>query len=74
MFEIALRHSLISPHNDLLSKIRENEQYGVGVSKYLNKHKLKVQGNLFYNRERDLSKQENHNSYFFAVFQIELGI
>lgn len=74
MFEIALRHSLVSPHNDLLSKVRENEQYGVGVSKYLNKHKLKVQANLFYNRERDLSKQEDHNSYYFAVLQIELGI
>lgn len=74
MFEIALRHSLLSPHNDLLSKVRENEQYGIGVTKYLNKHKLKVQGNLFYNRERDLSKQVNHNSYFFGVLQIELGI
>ncbi len=74
MFEVALRHSLVSPHNDLLSKVRENEQYGVGVSKYLNKHKLKIQGNLFYNRERDLSKNEDHNKYFFAVFQIELGI
>ena len=74
MFEVALRHSLVSPHRDLTSKIRENEQYGLGVTKYLNKHKLKVQGNIFYNRERDLSKQENHNSYFFAVFQIELGI
>lgn len=74
MFEIALRHSLLSPHNDLLSKVRENEQYGIGVTKYLNKHKLKVQGNLFYNRERDLSKQINHNSYFFGVLQIELGI
>jgi phosphate-selective porin OprO/OprP len=74
MFEVALRHSLVSPHNDLLAKVRENEQYGLGVSKYLNKHKVKLQGNLFYNRERDLSKQENHNSYFFAVFQIELGI
>lgn len=74
MFEVALRHSLITPHSDLYSKVRENEQYGLGVTKYLNKHKLKVQGNVFYNRERDLSKQENHNSYFFAVFQIELGI
>jgi hypothetical protein len=46
----------------------------LGVSKYLNKHKVKLQGNVFYNRERDLSKQENHNNYFFAVFQIELGI
>lgn len=74
MFEFALRHSLLSPHQDLLSKVRENEQYGVGVTKYLNKHKFKVQGNLFFNRERDLSKQEDHNKYFFAVFQIEMGI
>lgn len=74
MFEVALRHSLVTPHKDLYSKVRENEQYGLGVTKYLNKHKLKVQGNIFYNRERDLSKQENHNNYFFAVFQIEFGI
>lgn len=74
IFEIALRHSLVSPHNDLLAKVRENEQYGLGVSKYLNKHKVKLQGNVFYNRERDLSKQQDHNNYFFAVFQIELGI
>lgn len=74
MFEVAVRHSLISPHNDLLSKVRENEQYGLGVSKYLNKHKLKVQANIFYNRERDLSKQEEHNKYFFGVLQVELGI
>ena len=74
MFEVAVRHSLISPHKDLIAQMRETEQYGLGVSKYLNKHKLKVQANVFYNRERDLSKQENHNSYYLAVFQIELGI
>ncbi len=74
MYEIALRYSLVSPHLDVLSKVREIEQYGIGLSKYLNKHKLKVQGNLFYNRERDLNLQEDHNKYFFAVFQIELGI
>ena len=68
MFEIALRHSLVSPHNYLLAKVRENEQYGLGVTKYLNKHKVKVQGNLFYNRERDLSTQTDYNKYFFAVF------
>jgi phosphate-selective porin OprO/OprP len=72
--EIALRHSLVSPHHDVLAKVRENEQYGIGLTKYLNKHKVKIQGNLFYNRERDLSKQENHNRYFFGVLQVELGI
>lgn len=74
MFEIAVRHSLVSPHKDLLNKVRESEQYGIGFSKYLNKHKLKIQGNIFYNRERDLSAQQDHNRYFFGVLQIELGI
>ena len=72
--EIALRHSLISPHKDVQVTIRENEQYGLGVTKYLNRHKVKVQANVFYNRERDLYRQENYNRYFFGVLQIELGI
>lgn len=72
--EVAIRHSLTSPHSDLISKVKEREQYGAGITKYLYQHKLKVQGNLFYNRERDLNKNENLNKYFFAVLQIELGI
>lgn len=72
--EVALRHSLVSPHHDVLAKVRQNEQYGIGLTKYLNRHKVKIQGNIFYNRERDLSKQEDHNKYFFGVLQIELGI
>lgn len=74
MWEIAVRHSLVSPHKDVLKIYFEVEQYGLGVSKYLNKHKVKIQGNVFYNRERDLSKNTNLNKYFFAVFQVELGI
>lgn len=72
--EVALRHSLLSPHHDQITKIRQNEQYGIGLTKYLNRHKVKLQGNIFYNTERDLSTQQDHNRYFFAVFQIELGI
>lgn len=74
MWEVALRHSLITPHKDVMKSYREMEQYGVGVSKYLNKHKVKLQANIFYNRERDLIKSEDHNKYFFAAFQVELGI
>jgi len=73
-WEIAARHSLVSPHHDVLSSVKENEQYGLGVTKYLNKHKVKVQANVFYNRERDLLTNKDLNKYFFAVFQIELGI
>ena len=74
MWEFAARHSLVSPHKDVKTTVRENEQYGVGVTKYLNKHKVKLQGNVFYNRELDLSTNTDMNRYFFAVFQIELGI
>jgi hypothetical protein len=74
MWEVAVRHSLLSPHSDLLYIAKESEQYGVGLTKYLNKHKVKVQGNLFYNRDRDLKNNKNLNQYFFAVFQVELGI
>ncbi|MES2678674.1 MAG: porin [Bacteroidota bacterium] len=74
MWEVAIRHSLVSPHSDVKKYYNETEQYGVGLSKYLNKHKLKLQANVFYNRERNLVKNEDLNKYFFAVFQIELGI
>lgn len=73
-YEIAARYTLVTPHHDLISKIRQQEQYGIGLTKYIMKHKVKVQGNIFYNHERDLFKQVDHNNYFFAVFQIELGI
>lgn len=73
-FELAARYSLVSPHGDVLSKVKQHEQYGLGVSKYLNNHKLKIQANIFYNTERDLSSQTNLNNHYFAVFQVELGI
>lgn len=73
-WELAARHSLVSPHHDVLRSVRQNEQYGLGVSKYLNSHKVKVQANVFYNKERDLFLHQDMNNYFFAVFQVELGI
>jgi phosphate-selective porin OprO/OprP len=74
MWEVALRHSLLSPHCEVISSYNEIEQYGLGLSKYVNKHKLKVQGNIFYNRERNLAKNIDLNKNFFAVLQVEIGI
>lgn len=74
MWEIAARYSLLTPHKDVRVSVNEQEQYGLGVSKYLNKHKVKLQANVFYNREHNLMTNTNLNKYFFAVFQIELAI
>lgn len=73
-WEIAGRYSLVSPHRDVLATVPQNEQYGLGLSKYLNGHKVKLQANVFYNTERNLALQRDQNQYFFAVFQMELGI
>lgn len=74
MWELALRQTLVSPHNDLLKSVNQAEQYGIGVSKYLNKHKVKAQFNVLYNKERNLSSEKDLNKYLTAVFQLELGI
>jgi phosphate-selective porin OprO/OprP len=74
MWEVAGRYALVSPHHDILKDFNQAEQFVLGVTKYLNKHKVKTQFNLVYNRERNLAQQKNLNSYFSGVFQVELGI
>lgn len=73
-FEIAARYSLVTPHKDLYSSMKQNEQAGLGVTKYIMKHKTKVQANVFYNRDYDLSKSEYALKNLFGVVQVELGI
>lgn len=74
MWEIALRQTLVSPNKDVIKSFDQQEQYVVGVTKYLNKHKVKAQFNILYTTERNLASQTNKNSNFAAVFQLELGI
>jgi phosphate-selective porin OprO and OprP len=73
-WEIAARQALITPHRDVLKDFTQAEQYVIGVTKYLNMHKVKAQFNIVYNRERNLAKQSDMNKYFSAVFQVELGL
>ena len=74
MWEIAGRYSLVTPSKRLLSVNNQNIQYGLGLSKYLMKHKVKAQFNTFYNHDRNLGKTQDVQKNFFAVFQVELGI
>jgi len=73
-WEIAARYSLVTPHKDIYKYQNQVYQYGVGATKYLRRHKVKLQGNLFYNHERNLLTQKNTQRNFFGVFQVELGI
>lgn len=74
MWEFAGRYSLVTPSKRTLSLSNQNVQYGIGVSKYLMKHKVKAQLNAFYNHDRNLGKAHDVAKNYFAVFQVEMGI
>jgi len=74
MWEVAGRYTLARPDKSVYTYQNQIEQYGIGLTKYIMKHKVKVQGNIFYNREKNLQSSTELNKFYTAVFQIELGI
>jgi hypothetical protein len=74
MWEVALRHSYLTPQREVEDVELEKTQYGVCVSKYLNKHRVKVQTDFFYERLRDPVSDTKAGGVFQWRFQVELGI
>jgi hypothetical protein len=73
-WEIAARHSLVTPHKDQIATMNQNNQYGLGVTKYIMKHKVKAQFNIFYNNDHNLKTAQDIHTNLFGVFQVECGI
>jgi hypothetical protein len=73
-WEIAIRHSLVTPHKDIAKSFNQINQFGIGTTKYLRRHKVKGQFNIFYNHERNLTTFKDTQKNFFGVFQMEVGI
>ncbi|MBV6443230.1 MAG: porin [Haliscomenobacteraceae bacterium CHB4] len=74
MWEVALRHSHLSPQKELQQDEPQVTQYGACLTKYLNKHKVKVQTDFFYERQRDAITHLKTDGSFQWRFQVELGI
>jgi phosphate-selective porin OprO and OprP len=80
-FEIAARYSTTVPSSSLYENAdfptlndKQVRQSELGVTKYLNGHRLKIQSSLIYNTSRDLQTDSYAAEFWSAVFQIELGI
>jgi hypothetical protein len=80
-FEVAGRYTAIRPFVSLYENTsfpalneKKIEQVEVGVTKYLNGHRLKVQGNVIYNTRTELVNDSFSGGFWSAVFQVELGI
>jgi hypothetical protein len=74
MWEMALRHSYLSPQSELQADESQVTQYGVCFSKYLNKHKVKLQTDFLYENLRDPLTHASVGGNFQWRFQVELGI
>lgn len=79
-FEIAARYAFINPYSSLYFNsdfpsinVNRQDQIHLGVSKYINGHRLKVQFNMTYNMRKDYQLDKDH-AKLGAFFQIEMGI
>ena len=80
-FEIAGRYSMTTPSSTLYENAdapslneKQQENYELGVTRYFNGHRLKVQGGFMYSKFTDLRTDSFYDGYYSMVFQVELGI
>jgi len=79
-WEVALRYAEVTPFSSVYNNpdftsinLKKNQEFQLGVTKYLYGHRVKVQGNLLYQLTNDL-RAKTEAGKFGAIFQIELGI
>lgn len=73
-FEIATRYSIVNPQEDMKTIVNQQHQITLGVTKYFNKHKFKVQGAINYFNNYNLANQKQVNDLWAPVLQVEIGI
>jgi phosphate-selective porin OprO/OprP len=72
-YEIAARYAIVTPESSIRDRESQFENLTLGLTKYLNKHRLKLQGNVLYNIETEMQLNESSSNWGF-MFQVELGI
>jgi phosphate-selective porin OprO and OprP len=72
-FEVAARYAVVTPANNIRNIENQEEVYTAGVTRYLIKHRLKLQGNISYHSS-NFMLSGNSAMNWVAGFQIELGI
>lgn len=72
-YEIAGRYAIIEPNKKSEAKATAEKNYSIGVSKYLNAHRTKLQLNAGMMDKYNLATNKHTQNLNFT-FQIELGI
>lgn len=79
-WEVAARYASITPFNSVYDNpafsgvnLKGTDEFQLGVTRYLNGHRVKVQANVLYQITKNL-RNDTQSSRFGGIFQIELGI
>jgi phosphate-selective porin OprO and OprP len=72
-YEFAMRYSMLNPRVDLQGQERQMEELWLGVSKYLNGHRIKLQWHAAY-RWRESMQLSNPGNFWSCMMQVEFGI
>ena len=72
--ELALRYSSVRPDEEVEMYEHRAEETALGYTRYINGHRIKIQGNLGYAWADDEIELINTANFWFATFQIEFGI
>lgn len=72
-YEIAARYAVTTLESSIRDRESQFENFTLGLTKYLNKHRLKLQGNVLYNIETEMILNGSSSNWGF-MFQVELGI
>jgi len=71
-WEFAVRYSTLTPANSIHPNEKNITQIGFGFSKYLRKHRVKIQSDIFYDQQTSIVNEQTNR--FGCRFQMELGI
>lgn len=79
-WEVALRYASITPYKSVYDNpefssvnLKGNDEFQLGVTRYLNGHRVKVQANVLYQLTKDY-RNSTQTGRFGGIFQVELGI
>lgn len=73
-WELAFRAAKVTPSEKVETYAASQEEYTLGINKYIYRHKVKAQGNFSLVKTGDIENLTAEKEFFVVMFQIELGI
>ncbi len=72
--ELAFRYATVNPDHSIDELENKTDETNVGYTRYLNGHRIKIQGNIGYSWSDDEFELEDKDNFWFMTFQVEFGI